>query len=261
MTTMRVSAWAAPSLRWALSRIGLIHSRMRSTRGPQLDLLPDVLRRAWREVQNGRLGADAFQGRQARGLEAYAQVWRDALMLAGASDLAGSLATELGRFVGIDDRREVERRMRRGVHLVADEWRGSHVDAQDRAAVEQYYDRSTGYLYDLMWWHALANDQSPLGYVTALAFAERHGGRDHLDFGSGVGSGSLLFARHGFATALGDISSTMPAFARWRFEQRHLSATFIDLKAERLPAHAYDIITAMDVFEHLHDPVGTIDML
>lgn len=241
----------------ALTRVMTDHT----TRGPRAELLPDALKQAWRDVENGRLGLGAFQSQQERGLDAYARLWRDALMQDGATDLAGSLAAELGQFVGISDRQEVERRMRRGVDLVADEWRGGHVDAQDRSAVEQYYDKSTGYLYDLMRWHTLEDDLSPLGYVTALAFAERHGCRDHLDFGSGVGSGSLLFARHGFETTLADISGTMLAFARWRFEQRRVAATFIDLKTHPLPEIAYDLITAMDVFEHLHDPADTIDVL
>jgi mycofactocin glycosyltransferase len=70
-----------------------------------------------------------------------------------------------------------------------------------------------------------------------------------------------LFARRGFDIALADISSTLLGFSRWRLELRGLPAQLIDLKSDKLPEAAFDIITAMDVFEHLIDPVETIDEL
>ena len=53
----------------------------------------------------------------------------------------------------------------------------------------------------------------------------------------------------------------MLKFCRWRCELRNLPVQFIDLKIAALPAKAFDLITAMDVFEHLVDPVGTVDQL
>jgi 2-polyprenyl-3-methyl-5-hydroxy-6-metoxy-1,4-benzoquinol methylase len=94
-----------------------------------------------------------------------------------------------------------------------------------------------------------------------LKFAAAHGARKVLDFGSGVGSGGLLFAQNGFDVTLADISSVLLEFCAWRFKQRDLRARFIDLKAERLPTQSLDFITAMDVFEHLTEPVGTVDVL
>jgi SAM-dependent methyltransferase len=93
--------------------------------------------------------------------------------------------------------------------------------------------------------------------VVALGFAQQHGCREYMDFGSGVGSGALLFARHGFHVTLSDISSTMLEFARARLAARGIVARFIDLKEQRLPPAQYEFITAMDVWEHLVDPVGT----
>ena len=48
-------------------------------------------------------------------------------------------------------------------------------------AVEAFYDRSQAYLFDLMWWHTLTHDQTPLAYVVALKFAQRHTCRRYLD--------------------------------------------------------------------------------
>jgi 2-polyprenyl-3-methyl-5-hydroxy-6-metoxy-1,4-benzoquinol methylase len=82
-----------------------------------------------------------------------------------------------------------------------------------------------------------------------------------LDFGSGVGSGALLFTRAGVQMTLADISSTLLNFARWRFARRGLPAVFLDLSHHRLPTASFDMILAMDVFEHLTDPVEVVERL
>jgi 2-polyprenyl-3-methyl-5-hydroxy-6-metoxy-1,4-benzoquinol methylase len=112
-----------------------------------------------------------------------------------------------------------------------------------------------------MWWHTLSEDSTPLAYVTALQFAQQHSCQRYLDFGAGVGSGGILFARHGFGVTLADISSPLLHFSQWRLKQRQLPAQCLDLKTGALPRHAFDIVTAMDVFEHLVDPVETLAQL
>lgn len=82
-----------------------------------------------------------------------------------------------------------------------------------------------------------------------------------MDFGSGVGAGALLFIRAGIEMTLADISTTLLSFARWRIAVRRLQARFVDLKQEAIPVAEFDMILAMDVFEHLVDPVAAIDQL
>jgi 2-polyprenyl-3-methyl-5-hydroxy-6-metoxy-1,4-benzoquinol methylase len=60
---------------------------------------------------------------------------------------------------------------------------------------------------------------------------------------------------------LADISSALLGFSKWRLEQRALPASYLDLKTQGLPHQAYDFVTAMDVFEHLVDPVETVERL
>ena len=76
-----------------------------------------------------------------------------------------------------------------------------------------------------------------------------------------MGSGGILFARHGFAVTLADISSTLLQFTSWRLGRRGLPAAYIDLKSSPLTPHAFDVVTAMDVFEHLVDPVSTVEQI
>jgi len=223
-------------------------------------LLPDRLKELWRAVDENRLSVEAFTREQERLLDDYRRTWADALVLAGNPTLRESLLSELGTYMSCSDRAEIEARCARAVAALKGEWEAKVIPGS-RDSIEQFYDESQNTIYDLMWWHTLTEDASPLSYVTALHFARRYGGRRYLDFGAGVGSGSILFARHGFDVTLADISSTLLRFSAWRLDRRRLPATYVDLKTAELPAGAFDLVTAMDVFEHLVDPVGTVDRL
>ena len=125
------------------------------------------------------------------------------------------MAAELARYVKADPA-EVRRRCAAASTAVHAEWDAT-VDESDRASVEAFYNTSESEIYGLHWWHTLLDDTSPLAYVNALLYAEKNPGRAYLDFGSGVGSGGLLFAKAGFDVALSDISTPPPAV-------RHLAA-------------------------------------
>ena len=120
-------------------------------------------------------------------------------------DLKQSLLSELAGYLGWDDLNKVEFRCRAILEELRADWQRI-VKQMDRASIEQFYDTSLAHLFELIWWHTLTEDRTPLAYVLALDFARRHPGRRYLDFGAGIGSGALLFARHGFDVALADIS-------------------------------------------------------
>jgi mycofactocin glycosyltransferase len=223
-------------------------------------LLPEELKALWRGVDEGRRTREEATAEQARLVGERRRVWSDALIEKGARSLQESLLRELGAYLGIADLAVVEERCKRSLETLREEWVGG-VDTADRASVEGYYRRSDGTLYELLWWHTLVDDDSPLAYVNALELAQPNEGRSHLDFGSGIGSGGLLFARAGFAATLADISLPLLAFARWRFARRGIPARFVDTGTELLGDAAFDVITAMDVFEHLANPVEVLETL
>jgi SAM-dependent methyltransferase len=222
-------------------------------------LLPDQLKAAWTDVEAGRITAEEFERRKALWFDEYKGRWSVALLLDGRGELKTSLLGEIADYLG-DDPSEVERRCRGAVGALAGEW-DRQVAAGERTSIERFYDQSEDYVYDLMWWHSLVDDDGPLAYVVALDFATGRACHDVLDFGAGVGAGGILFARNGFNVTLADISSTLLCFSRRRFESRRLRAQFLDLKTDALPSGSFDIVTAMDVFEHLADPVGAVDAI
>jgi SAM-dependent methyltransferase len=223
-------------------------------------LVPDRLRELWQQVDRREMTAEAFQAEQERLLDTYRQTWAEALRLGEHANLEESLLAELGRYVGCDDQGELRARCRGAVDDLRREWEGS-VDRDRRGSVERFYHVSETPIYELVQWHTLVDDLSPLAYVVALDYAQRHHCRSYLDFGSGVGSGIILFARHRFAVTAADISTPLLEFCRWRMTQRGLAGIYLDGKTSRLPSESYDMITAMDVFEHLVDPVGTVEEL
>jgi mycofactocin glycosyltransferase len=223
-------------------------------------LLPDQLKELWQTVECLKRPAEEYTQAYDRLLDTYRQTWAWALLLDGHEDLQESLLAELGRYTQCTDKAELQRRCEHAVARLKREWEET-VQATDRRSIERFYDQSQAMLYELMWWHTLSEDLSPLAYVIALRFAQQHGCQRYLDFGSGVGSGGLLFARHGFQTALADVSSSLLHFSAWRFGIRKLAAAYFDLKSSELPSQAFEMITAMDVFEHLSHPVETVEHL
>jgi 2-polyprenyl-3-methyl-5-hydroxy-6-metoxy-1,4-benzoquinol methylase len=221
-------------------------------------LLPDVLKELWQTVDGWSFTGEQFYVEQERLLDDYREAWKQALVLEGHRELKESLLWELGAYLGSQDLDELERKAESAMTAAKGEWQ-ARVNPDDRLAVERYYEESQAAMYELLFWHTLEWDTSPLAYVTALHFARQQGCRIWLDFGAGIGSGGILFAHNGFEATLADISSPMLSFSQWRFGLRKLSAQFIDLKASALPRQAFDLVTAMDVFEHLFHPVKATD--
>jgi len=82
-----------------------------------------------------------------------------------------------------------------------------------------------------------------------------------LDFGSGIGSIGLFMAGCGFEVTLADVSEPLLAYAKWRFGKRGLRGRFIDLNKERLPDCTFDLVTSLDVLEHIPAPDKIIQQI
>jgi SAM-dependent methyltransferase len=224
-------------------------------------LLPEVLKDLWETVDELSFTGEQFYSEKERLLDNYRQIWKRAILLPGYDNLRDSLLSELSGYLGLSDLTEVERRCKISWRNVEDEWHGTVDASRSATSIEHFYDQTEAYLYNLIWWHTLTEDDTPLAYVTALGFAQRHGCSRYLDFGSGISSGGLLFHKDGFEVASADVSSSLLHFSEWRFAKRGIAAQMIDLKERALPSERFDFVTAMDVWEHLVDPVGEVDRI
>jgi mycofactocin glycosyltransferase len=206
------------------------------------------------------MSSDEWAAKQQQELDEYAAIWTRALVLPGEDDIVRSTLIEIARWRRIGDLALVRKRCEGAVGSLKLRWEQT-VQEPGARQVEKFYDTADDYVEDLMWWHTLGEDNSPLAYVAALEFALLAGCKAYLDFGSGVGSGALLFRSYGFDVTLADISSLMLSFCKYRFGERGREASFVDLKEASLSETAFDFVTAMDVFEHLVDPAKTVDSL
>lgn len=172
-------------------------------------------------------------------------------MLPPRRGLRESLVGELAAYLGLPER-EVARRCEGAAARLAAAWRSAAPGTP--AEVAAFYREARDYLYDLTWWHALVRDRSALAGVGALEAALEHRARTVMDFGSGIGSLGILLARHGLEVTLAEINPALSAYARWRLARRNLTARLLDTGRGRLPEGAFDLISAVDVLEHLPDP-------
>src|SRR5262245_22282358 len=222
-------------------------------------LVPDRMAQLWQSVAAGQMSSEDCVREQERLLEPYRVEWEKALLCDGQTDLRTSLLKEVGAYYHVADLAAVGRSCDLAVETLKSEW-NTTVDSRQRSSVESFYETKT-HIYDLINWHTLRDDSGPLAHVVALEIARAHNVRSCLDFGSGVGSGALLFCRADIDTTLADISATLLDFARWRFHLRRVTARFVDLNTTSLAEASFDMVLAMDVFEHLVEPVKVAERL
>lgn len=226
----------------------------------QITLLPDRVKAAWERCDKKEITYEQFQAIEALEIRRYQKLWTEALILSEYTDLYESLLTEIWDYTGLPIE-EIRSWCDQAVEKIARSWELSR--PQGREQIEKWYD-SALYIYELMAWHSLRNDNTPLAYVGALEFAKRVGIKNHFDFGSGVGSGTILFHRHGIQSWMGDISTLLLEFARKRAVKRGCLNSTIWTGLEGIWPYLknqFDFITAMEVFEHLYDPIQTLENL
>jgi len=183
------------------------------------------------------------------------ETWLSAVRLPGREDARESCLAELAEYTGspID---AVEERCRRAVDEQREQW--EERERTDEASLTEFYNGCEAYVYELLWWHALQQGDAPIWNARLVDIARRFGARSFLDFGAGVGTNAILLAREGLDVTCADVSAVLERCARWRLERRDLTAAFIDLKRESLPPETYDLISAVDVLEHVADPLQTL---
>lgn len=139
-------------------------------------------------------------------------------------------------------------------------WQRSMIDISDSKTVEGFYEDQFVEAYELADWHCgRTNGVPPLSYARAALFAQGNGLRRVLDFGCGIGTGSLCLASVGCEVHCADVGRELLKFVGHRFSQRGLFHYPIDLCAGELPRKGYyDIITCFDVLEHITDQLSKL---
>jgi len=180
-------------------------------------------------------------------------IWSRAVDPAGVG-LPIAIATELSSYTGqrVDDVLEC---MANGKEDLVRLWEQRRVDPSDPSQVTAFYKDQFVEAYELADWHCgRTNGHPPLSYPHAARVAKQRGLRTALDFGSGIGTGTLCLLDSGCEVDCADIANELLMFVKHRVERRGRRVGVIDLSAGQVPAQgAYDLITCFDVLEHVPD--------
>lgn len=137
-----------------------------------------------------------------------------------------------------------------------EEWKVAERDTPE--GLLAFYQQCESWTYDLLW-----NDYlRAVGFSlpASVAAADWLTGRvpvgRHLDFGSGAGTTSQMFAGLGWRTSLGDVSMVLLDFARWRLDRHGTEASYFDLR-QPLPVAAFDAVTAVDTLILVPDALAS----
>lgn len=145
-----------------------------------------------------------------------------------------------------------------GAQTLTQEWRDRKVDPKNAETVLSFYAETRAYCYELVGLDLLAPEGRMRQLGAFSTFLKERGAKSGLDFGSGIGSTGITLLRSGFQCEFADVSPNNLEFIRLRLKNRKLQAKTHLLPEASLPQGAYDFVLAMDVLEHVQDPIEKI---
>jgi SAM-dependent methyltransferase len=160
---------------------------------------------------------------------------------------------DLSTFFGIEPSRCQARLDAYTMLEMAEEWRKAHPKTAEE--MRRFYQKTELYIWELSKWHA---SKSYNEYKDKVARAiELFPATTHprvLDYGAGIATASLEFAKAGYQVTIADVPGRTQAFAKHRFQRRELNCSVIEV-TEDLPnlSDRYDVVISFDVLEHVPD--------
>lgn len=190
----------------------------------------------------------------------YSKTW-ELIKLDKTRSFEDNAILEIKDYFGYADE-NIKEIMASSEKLLAAEWNKHFLNKKlEESSIVNFYDKTKLEIFELMNWHYFSFKNGPLQYVFALDVGQRNDYMNYLDYGSGIGTGGILFALKNFKVTLADISTANLNFCKYRFKKRGIEAEFIDIKQTELKKQGFDIITCFDVLEHTINPIKVLSTL
>jgi 2-polyprenyl-3-methyl-5-hydroxy-6-metoxy-1,4-benzoquinol methylase len=189
------------------------------------------------------------------------RLWNESLDPSGVG-LAQAIAMDIASYTG-EPIEVVTARMASGATDFKAQWEQAQVDPKDAASVAAFYRTQVVEAYELAHWHAgLTTGEVPLNYARTATLAREVSATRVLDFGCGIGSGSIVLAGTGAEVHSADIARNLLDLTGHRLARHGYTPHLIDLTASEKPrTNYYDLISCFDVLEHIPDQLATVKEL
>jgi len=147
----------------------------------------------------------------------------------------------------------------KGTEKIKEKW--LRENPQTEVEIHHYYNALDLYIPELSSWHCIEKNEALLKIVEFLQLCVKNNFTTFLDFGAEIGSSGIVFSYYGFDITLADISDAMLDYAKWRLAKHNVNAKFVDLKIKSIPDQIVECATAIEVLEHVTDPIGAMDKI
>lgn len=180
------------------------------------------------------------------------EYWKSIVDPAGMG-MAEAIAGEIAAFAS-EPMELVLQKMATGKDDLKNLWAESAVDENDPDSVRAFYRDHFVEAYELAEWHCgRMNGTPPLNYARAALLCQEQGVQRVLDYGAGIGTGSIALASAGCKVESADIARKLLELVDFRMQRRGLHPHLIDLNEHEPRKHYYDAVICFDVLEHIPD--------
>jgi SAM-dependent methyltransferase len=144
---------------------------------------------------------------------------------------------------------------------MAEEWHKANPRTPED--MRHFYQETELYIWELSKWHASrSHDEYKRRVTRAIELFPPTTHPRVLDYGAGIATASLEFAKAGYDVTIADVPGKTQAFAKHRFKRRGLDCSVLEVTKD-IPAlpREYDIVVSFDVLEHLPDAERVLRLL
>jgi len=125
-------------------------------------------------------------------------------------------------------------------------------DPQTYFEILNFYQNSEIGFYDILQYNTWSNAQKPFIDITKYDI------KTVLEFGCGCGQTALILAGQGFEVDIADVNNLMTGFTFFRLKKNGYKCNIVQLDKYKPLTKNYDIITTVDVLEHIINPFEMI---
>jgi len=197
----------------------------------------------------------------------FEQLFIDSLRTGAANtmeSLSQELLRELRDYFSVDSTisdDELLKRIQQSTEGLKQEWLDKGIDGKDPASLLKFYSETQKYCFELIGLDISATPHRMMQLAEFSRFLKTRNKRRGLDFGSGIGSTGIYLIRNGAECDFADVSDINLGFIRRSLKNRNLSGQTFLLPNASIPTATYDFVLAMDVLEHVLDPLTTLRQL